>query len=305
MKKLALMLSVVFIAACGSGGGGASSVSAPGAAGVSKTGTINLVMADQKSTEKRWNVNTPTIEDGDTYMRITFTNPSLRYPDGKTYKFILEDIKAAADGTFTLPASVTLPLADGYSIETVTFLKRNSVLRNYSGAVYTTIPSLTGSRIISSTPVNSILKKYDHDTFGLVTAPPAVPVVIGPVDISVPVTLPGSIEATIDQAAPKSFAVSTPITAADGLSKVLAPTWRLSLGVNSAVGNSYDCNLVGASTITSPTSFIAGNKAMGQGIFYANSSILRDGENASSFYYESGIVEAPLTFGSGSINLGP
>lgn len=121
MKKLALLLSVIILAACGSGGGNTNTTGLQGSQ--QQTGVMKVVLngeADGKTMAMlNYTAHSPSVK-----YRLVVTNPSLRM-NGVTYSNFNNNGNDVTVGS-ALP-EFTLPVATGYTLEVVKYVTLNGI----------------------------------------------------------------------------------------------------------------------------------------------------------------------------------
>lgn len=310
MKKLALLLALGLLAACGGSGGSSTSATAttPASNATStESGTLTVRINEPKQIGKFYNYTSPDS----TRRRVMITNTSLNDPaNGLTFK------KYYDYRTGRAPAlTFSLPYANGYVIEFLEY----SVTAASTFATYSTNsatkppaePSLPATPYAETvvTPANNILK-YAKTTVDLSTGsgsvsltPKSVPsptfrfpqtgLKFGAYS-GIPAALPG-VSSTFK--ATKSFAnISTP-------SMFNANQWDLSvrqrMGTNQATVKEYTgfpMTLSGDSVdISSPIAYESNYYQMrGLAYFYLNSTMLIGNEPYNKFSKMSSVLFMPV-----------
>lgn len=150
MKKLVLLLSVAFLAACG--GGGTKTTATTTAQGSGDTGT--LVIKINEAASKTAPVATPTVIH---MRRIVATNPAIKDDQGKLIQFTVADYVVGG-----ATPSITLPVGTGYVVEVLDY-----DITGTAFSAYTTVGGNGGYdggpfpfRLISTAhPATSTIKK--------------------------------------------------------------------------------------------------------------------------------------------------
>lgn len=130
MKKLALLLSVAILAACG--GGGSSSNSLSNSQGGQPGGTsATLSLSFQKSTGKTI-LNSYSGISSKTWRRVIVTNPGIVNSAGQMVQFTLPDFDANT-GSIAID---NIPVGPGYRLDIVDYRKDTQVF-----SAYTAVPA--------------------------------------------------------------------------------------------------------------------------------------------------------------------
>lgn len=261
MKKLALLLSLALLAACGGSGTNSNSanvVSQPD--GQLQMATLNVKVNEPTPKTLALNSNADTVSPTNR-LRIVISNPTLRI-NGVPYKNI---------STYPVPLpaiNYSLPVADGYKIEAFSYRKSSSTLISW-------------------------LKRYGYDIFSM--TPTGASVSVSPTPIDAKIAFRSYSSTTGRMTASTNLNKVYYNISTSGKTAPLGSSWNLvTSDASIPLANSYNGTISYAAFIrlNTPESYTGGTiYALGE--FYIDSFYLKDGESATSFKY----VYPNLTWG--------
>lgn len=134
MKRILVLIAISLLTACGSGGGGGGNTVTE-VSGQTSTGVLNVTFNDGAATAK-----SVAMQDYDS-VRVVISNSSLVF-NGAPFKVVQDQPDG---GTF----SFALPLANGYTVEAITYNIANglNVVLDYAVAKNVSITSSTSNSV--------------------------------------------------------------------------------------------------------------------------------------------------------------
>lgn len=285
MKKLALLLALGLLAACG-GGGSESTPSTP-------VGNVPLtVNIKETQVAKEYTVTSAT-----TRRRVVITNPSLDKPTQAFKKFYDYSTDEAA-ATISAGLTFTLPETSGYSIEFLEYSVLPGGFKTYSSLSGTAPGTLILDAIFTPTPqvftspVTTNILKYDKKTGITVGVTPSITLTATPAPVptlTIPVT-PVTINGITGIPAKSNFEVAANFSSLAIPSMYNSNNWLLQIRKKETANYTnvvieYQTNVTSPNAnIASPVSWFNNEYQLrGGAIFYLNDSILLPGENYSKF----------------------
>lgn len=127
MKKMALLLSLALLAACGGGGTSGSNANTPAYQAGGPTGSLTVTMP-KESSKTFQSISTSTT----TKRRAIVTNPAIKNSAGQVVQFTIPDF--APTSTFTIP---NIPVGKGYTIEVIDYTQNATVFGSYTAVFQT------------------------------------------------------------------------------------------------------------------------------------------------------------------------
>jgi hypothetical protein len=270
MKKLALLLSVALLTACGGGNSTPTgSTSSQAVNGPTSTVTFDIKEPAAKTYATRTSTVTTT-----TMRRVIVTNPTVPALSGIKWYAAGGDYKAS----LTSPG-FSLPVADGYQVEVLDYDVTVTAFSNYS----------FGARNIpasSETTKPYTLKFYKNQTFNVTATPGPVSVVLAAVGTPTLTPPPANITTVLSGSA--TFDVSATIPA----NSAYDTTWSVSGGYAPSSRATISSGTTPTITVASPSPVFNNGVRLADyylaGQFYLKPSLLLAGEMASDF-----VVTAP------------
>lgn len=309
MKKLALLLSMALLAACG-GGGSSGTQSNSGYQAGGPTGTLAVTIKETAKTAPEVTTAQKTMR------RIVVTNPLIKNSDGKVVQFFFADYDVA-----TLPAPVitipNIPVATGYTAEVIDFVQETTSYSSYSSTIrrfvgYTTnhTPFYRYTTFIrpgtSSTAKPFRIIKYHGVAFDMPASGSA-----GVTLIPAPITVNLALEKTFRGGMPSNANISynnlstlyTIKVVPPALSPVNTSTWFLKGGyVNSAttlatkspttIYGATSADLVGPAAYDPSNAFYTAYYSLGE--FGAKEAFIKSGESSFDFLLTSAVLPSTL-----------
>lgn len=272
MKNVMILFSMLLLAACGSSGG-PGFIAAPTSSGSTGTGSLevrleqgNTVMSSLVAPSAS-GLAAAVVAPTPTFVRVVVRNPGLSI-NGKTFQ-------AIADSALPADINFALPVATGYIVDAITYVKSGSINRMIQHG--------------QATGVNIAL-----DTI--------TPVTLTMAPITVSITLPASVEQSSLFDVVSTFPTPTPLNPRWLLTIKTAPiTTQLHMG-----GGSITDVHTG---IKAPASFVSGT-LYAQGEFFINSNLVdpTKGESYLSWTFNfpnptwgDPQLSTPLTVASGGV----
>lgn len=298
MKKLALLLVMGLLVACG-GGGGSGTTASGTPTSVKETGTVTVTIDEPKQTGKLYNYTSTTTNN--IWRRVVVTNPSLNVGSRifKQYYDYRKD--TPPDLTFSIP------YASGYTFE---FLEYSSTPSSGFKQYSTTAITNTGGVVLSDNvvyPQDNVIKyaKAENVTIGSGSTNITLKAktVLNPL-ITFPVKglkfgaysgVPGKTESA-------SFQVQTSFTNISTPSMFSTSGWKLNVWQKETASNNitaYFSDLVSGNLATVNSPLVWANNELqlrGVGIFYLNDSVLLPGESYTKFSKRSFSFNDPTKF---------
>jgi hypothetical protein len=283
MKKLALLLSVVFMAACGGSGGGSNNASLP-------AGTGKLTVKVAESAAKT--VVTNTAGTSQNWRRLVITNDKLNAGGYIFQKFVDYDRAGAAP-----PYTFDLPYANGYVIEVLDYTRSTSVYNKYSSISNTKLfAAMTSVRMITTTKTPYGMTDYGRAEFNFTGAVTTVSIKLNTVATRIPfLNYTGTVYSSITP----GNVYSARVTFVNMTAAPFNPTlWGLKEGSLAGVDTAY-IKLASSPTLSGLAAPYTMTESLdsyyGKAVFYAkNSLILRDPvSNAPIETFDSFLVYGP------------
>lgn len=309
MKKMALLLSLALLAACGGGGTSGSNANTPVYQAGGPTGVLAVNI-------KETNKQAPTVSTTTkTMRRIVVTNPLIKNSAGKIVQFAFADYdKAVGPGGGISIANI--PVANGYTVEmidfevpTKTFSSYSSIsatFRRYSGA--TPLYDFTTDVIPASSTLIKPYKvvKYASATFDMpaagissVTLTPADP----PISLALATTFHGGIPSNANLSFNNLSTLYKIKVNQPAISPISTTNWNLKGGyINSlatilaapatGISGVTSANLVGPAAYDSNNAFYTHYYSVGE--FYLKDTLVLGAEIPSNFVITSPVLDSTL-----------
>jgi hypothetical protein len=301
MKKLALLLSLALLAACGGGGTSGSNANTPAYQAGGPTGSLTVTMP-KESSKGIQPVNTST----ETKRRAIVTNPAIKNSAGQVVQFTIPDF--APTDKFTIP---NIPVGKGYTVEVIDYTRTTTVFGSYT-AVYQTFDRYSSGVPIyrdndQIIPASSrvakpmMVTKYGSATFEMTNAGATVDLSsFGPpaaVTLTVAPTYAGKIPSRDNLATYHNLSTMYKITA--NPTAVCNTKWQLRqayayVNISSATfaGTATQVNGTTTPTLIGPAAYNENNvlqtKYRSIGDFYLKDSLILPNERYSDFLISSG-----------------
>lgn len=308
MKKMALLLSMVFLAACGGGGGSTGGTASTAGTTVGKeTGVLTVTL--NETAGKMGSADVSTSKD--TKRRVIVTNPNIRDENGNIMKFTLTggDYLIATTSPSGVPAPPTLsfivPLADGYRVEVMDYEVNTTVFGTYTvmlidGPTQQPFPLVRPGSTRLEKPYKMV--KYGHKTVNVrSTGSTAADVDVSPLtEIAANPTAPtltslpaGRVPSS--RASFSAYSTQYKVAVAYNYTTPFNKKWGLKKGYDAAqalaaapslVSDSISAYMLGPSPFRANTTQMATNYAFAAE-FYLKDTMLLPGESYNDFIFKN------------------
>ena len=282
MKKIWLLVSVLFFSACG--GGGDVQYYPVNTQTATGTATINIVDVTPSSPKM-----VAAVLPSGNKARLVFTAPNIL---GKAYKNII-----TLDLPVTSPQTIALPAGTQYKLEVISFLTSGAIYKilKYGQSVDTTNVPATFDIVANQNTTVTVAVSEVRTGFALTTTPPGG-VVIDNTNLTPTYTVTATIPAAV--------------------SSLIRPFWSLNtlLGADFTTPRYQPVPSAVPGIQTTPAGIQSDTFINLQGQFYMNAAYLDTGESQNNFvfFYPDNTVgdvavKMPVTISKGNviINIGP